>query len=889
MQKRYAVIPLTICIVALSIFISSAQPPKIDPELQKEFLLQKSKHYQQLYTIDQQKTENQEDYDVTYYSLDLTPDPQTSILTGQVEVVATVLAQSLNQIDLNFWDGMTISDIHRKDSPDQQLSYTRINDILTIDLDSTHAQGEEFRVVIAYNGEPQNSIYNSFRFDSYDGEHLMWSFSEPYGARAWWPCKDVPSDKADSVDIRVTVPNKFVVASNGTLREKTTEGNLTTHWWHEQYPITTYLVSVAIYPYTVYYDDYLYNDEADTMKIHFYVFPDNYDLYFELNERVNDMIWVFSQIFGEYPFIEEKYGHADCLLGGAMEHQTCTSFGFWTEWLYAHELAHQWWGDLITCDSWHHIWLNEGLASYSEAIWFEVLYPEYPANQYLMDNRHYLGGGTVYVEDPLTEPIFDGNLSYNKGAWVIHMLRYVMGDSITGDVLRAYAAAPEHRYGTATTEEFQAICEQISGMNLDKFFHQWIYEEFYPHYAYGWKLKQDDGGYRIKLGIDQIQENTVLYWMPVDVRIATASFDTTFVIWDSVQSLTVEYFLEEKPLNVEIDPDNWILKETEIMMLAPHAENVKVNNLYQAPGKDTVTIICETNNPDQEILELEAMIESTDQQVNETVIMYDDGLHGDSLAEDGKFGARWPVNPGERSYTVHVKTISKESEFYNILSDAAYFTTTGPVRLTTFEIVSDDTIANPDDRLYIEFTLENFGVTDSVHNISAKTYSLDSCARIVAFSDPTFGDLAPGESAVASRPITIIFNEDCPAPGTVSFLLEIYSDERLLWSDTFSMNVVSDIWEQGTNLPRRFALQQNFPNPFNPTTIINYELPITNYVELNIYNVIGQKVATLVLQQKNAGYHQVEWDAVGFASGVYYYRMSTSSGFVQARKLVLIR
>jgi hypothetical protein len=159
----------------------------------------------------------------------------------------------------------------------------------------------------------------------------------------------------------------------------------------------------------------------------------------------------------------------------------------------------------------------------------------------------------------------------------------------------------------------------------------------------------------------------------------------------------------------------------------------------------------------------------------------------------------------------------------------------------------------------------------------------------VAFSDPTFGDLAPGESAVASRPITIIFNEDCPAPGTVSFLLEIYSDERLLWSDTFSMNVVSDIWEQGTNLPRRFALQQNFPNPFNPTTIINYELPITNYVELNIYNVIGQKVATLVLQQKNAGYHQVEWDAVGFASGVYYYRMSTSSGFVQARKLVLIR
>ena len=154
-------------------------------------------------------------------------------------------------MELNFWDGMAISDIHRSDSPEEQLSYTHHSDLLSISLDSVYAQGEEIRVVIAYNGQPQYSQYASFRFDSYAGEPLMWSFSEPFGARAWWPCKDVPSDKADSVDIKVTVPNKFIVASNGTLREEKINGDLTTYWWHEQYPIVTYLVSVAIYPYTV--------------------------------------------------------------------------------------------------------------------------------------------------------------------------------------------------------------------------------------------------------------------------------------------------------------------------------------------------------------------------------------------------------------------------------------------------------------------------------------------------------------------------------------------------------------------------------------------------------------------------------------------------------------
>ncbi len=139
------------------------------------------------------------------------------------------------------------------------------------------------------------------------------------------------------------------------------------------------------------------------MKIHFYMFPENYEEIFPLNVQTKDMISLFAELFGEYPFIEEKYGHADFLGGGAMEHQTCSSFGFWNQWVVVHELAHQWWGDLITCNSFHHIWLNEGFATYSEALWYEYLNGPGTASYYQMTANLYLGPGTVYVEDPQNE------------------------------------------------------------------------------------------------------------------------------------------------------------------------------------------------------------------------------------------------------------------------------------------------------------------------------------------------------------------------------------------------------------------------------------------------------------------------------------------------------
>lgn len=556
--------------------ISNAQHPEIAQNFQKKLIPQKATKYQQLQLCEQQMTSNQKNFDVKYYSLDLTLYPSTSNLKGVVKVVGEIVASTLDYVELNFWDGMSISDVHISDSPNVQLNYLHTNNLLNIKLDKEYKLGEKFSLKVSYRGKPQNysgsPFVQSFGFDSHNGEPMIWTFSQPFSARSWWPCKDIPSDKADSVDIKVTVPKNLIVASNGSLRETVVEGDNITFWWHEKYPISTYLVSLAIYPYTVYYDEYLYNNNTDTMKIHFYVFPENYDKYYSLNAKVKEMITYFAGLFGEYPFVQEKYGHADYIgHSGGMEHQTCTSIGSPNEGIFAHELAHQWWGDMITCDNYHHLWLNEGFAVYSHALWWTHAYPlDYPtASEVMMKYFLYMGPGTVYAEHQ--EDAMDNAPSYIKGAWILHMLRHIVGDNIFFDILKTFRSSPNHQYGTATTDDFQAICEQVSGMNLDKFFHQWIYEEYFPRYYYSWNYSQNGLEYNIGLEIEQNRtindpdmakqsQTDYIFWMPIDVTVTTEAGDTTFVVWDSLQTQTFQLSVVSKPKDIQLDKNNWIIK-----------------------------------------------------------------------------------------------------------------------------------------------------------------------------------------------------------------------------------------------------------------------------------------------------------------------------------------
>ena len=504
-------------------------------------------------------TPTQQQFDVRWYDLDLTFTPATSQVSGSVRVQATVVTAPLTTLDLDLLANMTVDQVLIGAAP---TSYGRLADVLTVNLDRAYAAGEWVDVKVYYHGTP---AAGAFGFQIANGRQLIWSLSEPYGARSWWPCKDVPEDKADSVTIRYTVPTGLVTASNGTRLSATDNGTQAVTRWRESHPIATYLVSIASYPYTQTTDWYR-PAPADSMRIDFFNFPETAPLVATVQGKVKNMIASHAGHFGPYPFLDEKYGHAEFLFGGGMEHQTCTSLGSFAEFVVAHELGHQWWGDWVTCRDFHEIWLNEGFATYSEALWAETNGGLSAYRADLAQNK-FFGAGSVWVPDDRDEArIFSSNLSYNKASWVLHMLRHVLGEAAFFTALQQYGST--HAYDTATTADFRAVCESVSGRDLVKYFQQWVYGEYYPVYHAQWSSLPAGGGYDVTLTLEQ-RQGWQLFTMPVDVRITTTAGSHDFVLPDSLASQTFTLHVEAEPTRVAIDPDEWILRQIELEVEHP--------------------------------------------------------------------------------------------------------------------------------------------------------------------------------------------------------------------------------------------------------------------------------------------------------------------------------
>lgn len=504
------------------------------------------------------ETPNQKLFDVHSYRISLRIDPQKQWVNGKVNIQAKIVRDSLQHLELELGNHLQIDSIRFSQ---QTVTHLQTEETLLIILNTTLHADESLDLTIFYQGNPAAGDRGGFHFDSFNSKPLIWSLSEPFGARDWWPCKDTPADKADSVDIIITVPEPLIVASNGNLVNFTGQDGWRTFHWQERYPITTYLVSVAIYEYFTYSEFFNYS-ATDSMEIQYYVFPEHQASVRENFAQTLPAMAIFTRLFGPYPFLKEKYGHAEFGWGGGMEHQTITSLGSWSVPLIVHELAHQWWGDMITCRDFHHIWLNEGFATYSEALYWEATLGREAYLADMLANR-YLMGGSIYVQNLSDRSrIFHGGLSYAKGAWVLHMLRHVVGDSAFFRILHEYAAAPELKYGTAVTEDFQTVCEDVTGESLRWFFQQWIYGEFYPAYFYQWTAKKNQtGNYQVNLEIEQHPIDNYLFKMPIDIFIHTAVSETTIVVWDSLKVQNFEFELSARPLQVELDPDKWILKE----------------------------------------------------------------------------------------------------------------------------------------------------------------------------------------------------------------------------------------------------------------------------------------------------------------------------------------
>jgi hypothetical protein len=312
-----------------------------------------------------------------------------------------------------------------------------------------------------------------------------------------------------------------------------------------------------------------------------------------------------------------------------------------------------------------------------------------------------------------------------------------------------------------------------------------------------------------------------------------------------------------------------------------HSDSLSFSSTYYQPDVDTLEINARIVNPEQHTLTVKAQIISEDSAIVDSMDLREFG--------DGIWSGKWSVPEGEKNYLVGIKTIDEQTGAIHdgIMWNIEKFTTIGPVNTVG---ISDPIFSGlTPNRIAFDVTLKNFSSTITVKDIGARIYpdTTHSCFVSMGRSFRDFGDLDPGEQVDGQYTMTIDTTCLKDPQIIIPFNIKISSGGYVFWEDSSDI-IVSDIEGFSNVIPGTFGLNQNYPNPFNPTTFINYELPITNDVELSIYNLIGQKIVTLVKESQRAGYHQVEWDASGFASGVYYYRIEAGE-FVDVKKMILIR
>ncbi|MEZ5359607.1 MAG: M1 family aminopeptidase [Candidatus Zixiibacteriota bacterium] len=500
---------------------------------------------------------NWQEYDMYFYSIDLTINHVSEVIYGIVGEYGTVTTTDLDSVVINLLDALTVDSIYNASG---NLAFTHTSDHLTVYLDRTYVQDEAFEFTVVYHGTPAgSSSFLGFDFGERNGLPLITTLSEPFGARSWWPCNDITTDKADSVDIIITVDTSLVVSSNGLQVSDTDNGDGThTVYWKERYIIVPYLVSLGIHPYATWGDWYHYSP-TDSMPLQFFVYPDHDATSRPYFGVLDEMIGFEAQRFGEYPFINEKYGCTHFNWGGAMEHQTNTSttsssFGYSPE-VIAHELGHQWWGDMITCSDWHHIWINEGFATYAEALYHELKYDDYHS---YMNGFEYTGGGSIYIVDTTDVWNIFGSIVYDKGGWVLHMLRHVVGDSLFFESLANYRQ--QYLWQTASTEEFRDVVEATSGMDLDYFFQQWIYGTYRPVYRFSYLSQAaPGGGYDTYIHIRQSQITSPdVFTMPIDLYLEQGASGDTVNVFNSKRGENFYFHTDALVTDVKLDPMRWI-------------------------------------------------------------------------------------------------------------------------------------------------------------------------------------------------------------------------------------------------------------------------------------------------------------------------------------------
>lgn len=507
--------------------------------------------------------------DLIRYDLDIAIDTAARTINGS-NTLSFVAQQAISTVQIRLSSAFTVNASTGVQVDGVNRTFSRSGITMTVQLGRTYQVGEAFNVKVTYGGTPAGGGFGSITFRTRSsGASEAYTLSETDFAYTWFPCKENNTDKCVA-DMKFTVPNTMKVASNGVLQSTTpASGNRLTYHWKTNYPTATYLYCFSVTNFNEYSQTWNYTPASGpsvSMPMSFWLYPES-DTLANRNVWFNtaNMLTAFSPEtrMGLYPFANEKYGMYQFGFGGGMEHQTCTGQGVFDESVTAHELGHQWWGDNVTCATWNHIWLNEGFATYMEALWSEWR----PGSSGLAALKSAMAArrpssvnGTVW--SPSTTDmnrIFSSDFSYRKGGWVLHMLRGVMGDTNFFQAMRDYRAALGG--GAATTEEFQAVCEAVHGSSLNYFFQQWVYQPGAPAYQVGWQNIEAGGRKFIELYINQTQSASYpRYTMPMDVRMQPLVGGPA-INRKILNDAGTEFLLLPVPdtSSLTLDPDTWIL------------------------------------------------------------------------------------------------------------------------------------------------------------------------------------------------------------------------------------------------------------------------------------------------------------------------------------------
>ena len=554
-------------------------------------------------------------YDVKFYGIDLEADNTSVYLSGNVTIGATVTVTELDTFAFELYPSYTIDSIRVNGNT---TDFMRNGDDVLVPLESPFGESDWIETQIFYHGSNIRGGTVGIRY--YALYPITYTLTEPLYAKDWFPCKQELTDKADSAYIFITTNESFKVASNGLLTATVPLGGGKVRYeWKTHYPIAYYLISMAISDYTEYNIYAKPTGLEDSILIQNYVYNETVLDDNKTNIDITaDLIEIYSELFGMYPFKDEKYGHVMAPIGGGMEHQTMTTISDFDFMLVSHELAHMWFGDYVTCATWQDIWINEGFATYSHLLSLEQLegtFPAYYSQFYIDDITSYTLGGSVYVPenqfdidysrevevDALTYRIFDWYLSYEKGAIILHMLRYELNDDeLFFNILRNYLN--QFQFGNAKGIDFKSVAENLSGKDFTGFFDQWYFGEGYPKYNIQWFQEGDT------LYIRSVQtpsaSSTPLFKMNMDYQLVYPGNDTIIRLYQNENIQIHKVYIPENVSQINIDPNSWVLiklmnitNEEFPSALPEKSTEIQTFEIYPNPITDRLYIKMNNNIP----------------------------------------------------------------------------------------------------------------------------------------------------------------------------------------------------------------------------------------------------------------------------------------------------